>query len=423
METISLIEHDVVPIVTSREKGQKAFSSKMAFSLKHLEPRLPPKAVSWGHQSIKFAHFCGVISLGQVTIEILPKIYGKEQSPGICRHALIQMLVKAGQLPRFKSGNAGISLQRHTLLDVFILHFCDQLHAELMKGMIHRYVEKTENLNVIRGRLKTELQFKHNLGHQERLYCQYDELNNNNIYNQIIKFTVTSMQTMTTGFMACRKLNELSMRFEKIKDMRIDVRVFDCLEFDRSIRRYKNIFRQCKWFIQGLHPDVIAGNNTCLSILFDMNRLFEAHVARQMQKFAWQAGIQMREQGPQKHLLHRKDTDENLFVMKPDMVFLNQDNIPIGIADAKWKLLDEKEKKMGISQNDLYQMNAYATRYNVKNLALVYPSQKKLIKHVKFYLKGTEISILIIPVDITTTDLSTDLINLFRPLHQDKLIS
>jgi len=44
----------------------------------------------------------------------------------------------------------------HSLLDVFILHFCDQLHNELMQGMIKRYVEKTQNLNVIRSRLKTE---------------------------------------------------------------------------------------------------------------------------------------------------------------------------------------------------------------------------------------------------------------------------
>lgn len=401
VETLTLIEYETVPIVQSRTTGQKAFSHKMAAALRHLEKRLPAKAVTWGHQSVKFAHFCGVIALGPVSIEILPKIYGKEQIPGICRQALVRMLVQARKLPRLKSGTASIALQRHTLLDVFILHFCDQLNNELMQGMIKRYVEKTQNLNVIRGRLKTELQFKYNLAHKERLFCQYDELNTDNIYNRIIKFTLRSMQALTTGYAASKKLNELLMRFNHIKDIPVDVRMFDALAFDRSIRRYEKILRQCRWVIEGLHPDVVSGSNSCLSILFDMNRLFEAYVAVQMRKIARSAGIKMREQGPQRHMVYRKDTDENLFVMKPDMVFLNKKNIPIAIADAKWKLLDETEKKMGVSQGDLYQMSAYAARYGVNRLALVYPLQSRLTRPVKFHLQGTASTITIFPIDIT----------------------
>ena len=401
METLTLIEYETVPVVHSRTSGQKAFSHKMAAALRHLETRLPAKAITWGHQSVTFAHFCGVIALGSVSIEILPKIYGREQTPGICRQALVRMLIQARKLPRLKSGTASIALQRHTLLDVFILHFCDQLHNELMQGMIKRYVEKTQNLNVIRGRLKTELQFKYNQAHKERLFCQYDELNTDNIYNRIIKYTLKSMQSLTTGHAASRKLNELLMRFDHIKDIRVNIRMFDVLAFDRSIRRYKNIFRQCRWIIEGLHPDVVAGSSSCLSILFDMNRLFEAYVAVQMRKIAWSTGRQMREQGPQRHMVYRKDRDENLFVMKPDMVFLNEKDVPIAIADAKWKLLDEKEKKMGISQGDLYQMSAYATRYGVASLALVYPLQSRLTRSVKLQLQGKETTITIFPMEIT----------------------
>ena len=49
------------------------------------------------------------------------------------------------------------------------------------------------------------------------------------------------------------------------------------------------------------------------------------------------------------------------------------------IADTKYKIVytDEKDPKKGISQNDLYQMLAYAVRFMVDDLILFYPSTVK----------------------------------------------
>ena len=401
METLSLIEHSLVPIVDTRSKGEMAILNEHAALLGKLEKRLPARTFSWGHRSIKFACFCGVISLGSLTLEILPKIYGKEKEVGASRQALVRMLIQARRLPRLKGGSAAIGLQKHTLLDVFILHFCDQLHAELMQGMIRLYAEKKENLNVLRGRLKTELQFKYNLAHRERLYCQHDELSSDNRHNQILKAVLKLMQKVTTGVAAHKKLTELLMRFADISDVGVEIQLFNNLQFDRSTSRYREILNQCRWFVQGLHPDVVAGQNSCLSVLFNMNRLFEAYVAKKMRQIAWKAGTQMREQAPQKYMASRSDREKQLFLMKPDMVFLEPGNVPIAIADAKWKLLDENDKKLGISQGDLYQMNAYATRYKVDRLALVYPCQRRLTKPVKLHLQGTTTTLSIIPIDVT----------------------
>jgi 5-methylcytosine-specific restriction enzyme subunit McrC len=49
------------------------------------------------------------------------------------------------------------------------------------------------------------------------------------------------------------------------------------------------------------------------------------------------------------------------------------------IADAKYKIVysDEKDPKKGISQNDLYQMLAYAVRFEVDEIILFYPNTLK----------------------------------------------
>lgn len=409
MESLTLIEHESLPIVLKRSRGQRALTLEHASALQKMEILLPPKTFTWGHNLIKFASYCEVITLGNLTLEVLPKIYGHETEPGACRKALIKMLVIARKLKAQKGGTANIALQKYSLLDVFILHFCDQLHAELMQGMIRNYIERKENIAVLRGRLLVEQQFKHNLVHKERLFCQYDELCADNPHNQVIKYVLRLLLKISTGIAARKRLSELLMRFDAIRDVEVDLLMIDGLTFNRSSCRYEPIFNQCRWFIQGLHPDVLAGHDSCITLLFDMNRLFESYVANLFRKLAWIKEMRLREQGPQKYMVWRNDLNKQLFLMKPDMVFLDSEANILAIADAKWKMLDDREKKLGISQSDLYQMSGYAARYRINRLALVYPKQKWLQHSCDLQLQGTTAKLRVIPIDINSSYTHVDL--------------
>lgn len=400
MEVLTFTEHETVPIVPSRQPGQKALSKKHAEALSKLERSLPAKTWSWGHQTIKLGHYCGVISLGNLSIEILPKIYGIETDPGSSRHALVRMLTKARRLRLQRAGSARIALQKHSLLDVFVLSFCEQLHAQMMQGMIRKYIERSENLMVLRGRLRVEQQFRHNLAHRERLFCQYDELSEDNLHNQVIKYVLRLLSKAALGVAARKQVNELQMHFDPISDIAVDMTTLEQLAFDRSTARYEPVFEQCRWFLAGFHPDVLTGNASCISLLFDMNKLFESFVASELRKSAWGRGLRLREQGPQKYMARRQDTDGQVFLMKPDISLLDDQNKVVMIADAKWKVLDESEKKLGVSQADLYQMESYATRYQVKELALIYPMQQKLTKSVQLYLQGSGAMLTLVPYDV-----------------------
>lgn len=311
------------------------------------------------------------------------------------------MLIRARRLKLQRGGSAGIALQKCALLDVFILHFCDLLHEEIKQGMIRLYIERNENLPVLRGRLLTEQQLKRNIVNKERLYCRYDELNTDNVYNRIIKYVLKMMLKMPIGMEAKKQVTELVMRFDDISDVKVDLPLINSLKFDRTLCRYEPVLNQCRWFVQGVYPDVSVGQNPCMALLFDMNRLFELYVADMFRKASRTEGKKMLAQKPQKYMVRRKDQEKELFLMKPDMVFLDKNNVFIAIADAKWKILDESEKKLGISQADLYQMAGYATRYKVNRLALVYPRQQSLQYPIDLQIQGSEASIKIIPVDVT----------------------
>lgn len=409
METLTLIEHESLPIRDNRARGDRWLGTEQVTMLEKLEKRFSARPFSWGARSVKFAQYCGIISLGNLTLEILPKIYGKEKDPGACRQALIRMLHKARILNTLKGGTAEVALQRHCLLEVFILHFCDMLYAELTQGMIRQYVTRDENLPVLRGRLRIEKQFKKNLAHRERLHCRYDELSADNDHNRAIKYVLRLLLKLSSGVTVRKQLSELLMRFDEITNVMVNVVDLDRLRFDRVTTRYEPIINQCRWFLQGFHPAVTAGDNACLTLLFDMNRLFESYVAATLRKIAGQRGLKMREQGPRKCMVEREEPAQQLFVMKPDMVFIDEKGSYVAIADAKWKILDESEKKMGISQGDLYQIASYATRYEIDKLALIYPMHEGLTEPVKFNLLNTSATVRVVPLDVNNKAPADDL--------------
>lgn len=45
-------------------------------------------------------------------------------------------------------------------------------------------------------------------------------------------------------------------------------------------------------------------------------------------------------------------------------------------------LNDNDRKKYGISQTDMYQMYAYAKKYNASKVIVIYPLSAQIIKHV-----------------------------------------
>lgn len=414
LELISCIEHESLPIVEKRLSGQRALGKEHARLLNSLLPALPAKVVKWGHKSVKWSQYCGVIQLDDLTIEVLPKIYGGDSDPGSSREVLIRMLKKAGFLKSHKSGFASMHLQNQVLLDIFILHFCKELQDQLVQGMVRSYVTTEENLPVLRGRLLINEQVKHNLAHRERLYCRYDILSENILLNQIIKFTLKLLLPQARSRRAQKAVIEAYMSFDNIDDYHIKLNDFDKLQLDRTSGRYEPIIEQCKYFIQNLSPDVVSGQAKTISLLFDMNLLFEKWVAAQVRPIAWNAGFKIREQSPQRYLARRLDIDKPVFQMKPDISFIDSDGEVIMIADAKWKILDDTENKLGVSQADMYQLLSYANRYEVKKLLLIYPKQEGLTKEYSFELgEGYKCMVTVVPVDISDGNVE---ISEFSPL-------
>lgn len=392
-EILSVIEHSSLPIIAERTNAQRALGVHHARLLEKLAPNLPAGTFRWGHQSVRFAQFCGVIQLDDLTLEILPKIHGKEEKPESCRTVLVQMLQTARIIHTHKGARAGINTQQHSLLDIFIQHFCHDLHTQILQGKLRNYIEEEENLSVMRGRLVISQHVRHNLVHKERLYCRFDEFSEDMLLNQIVRFTLRLLLPWTRSGKSKKQLSELLMHFDGISDAPITLQSFNLLKTDRITQRFQSVLEQCRLFIAAIKPDVLAGSTPLFSLLFDMNRLFEAWVAEKLKPWAHHQGWHLRTQGPRKYLAVR-DNDSPKFQLRPDIALVDDNGTPQLIADTKWKLLNEADRKLGVSNSDMYQLYAYAGRYKVPRLQLIYPKQAGLFSHYNFTLQAINSPIL-----------------------------
>ncbi|ECL9172485.1 restriction endonuclease, partial [Campylobacter jejuni] len=141
-------------------------------------------------------------------------------------------------------------------------------------------------------------------------------------------------------------------------------------KISRHFDYYENLLLWCKIFLknEGFMP--YHGKNEAFALLFPMEKIFEDYVAYMLKKVNPAQDIKVQNNG--KYLISKND--ENCFMLKPDLYIENK-----MILDTKWKIPNdsEDEKKQGIEQSDLYQMFAYACKFKIYDIKLVYPLCEK----------------------------------------------
>jgi 5-methylcytosine-specific restriction enzyme subunit McrC len=85
-------------------------------------------------------------------------------------------------------------------------------------------------------------------------------------------------------------------------------------------------------------PGETTGRTESLSLLFDMNRLFEGFAAAILRRLWIGSGCQVVTQGPQRYFARAGDGEA--FRMRPDVTVSTADGTTVLIGDAKWKAVE-----------------------------------------------------------------------------------
>lgn len=320
-----------------------------------------------GHKKIRFKNYVGVIQVGSLVIEILPKA-DKSSSPDKEKWqlALIQMLRRSGVLKLESLTRATLQLRSASLLDLYIESFLFEVRRLTHEGLIRLYRRRQGNLSCLKGKLLFSKHISQNYVHRERFYVDHTVFDTNNLFNGIIRAALSNVAIFSPNTHLSAESKLLLFDFEDVQNVRVSENTFRRIRYNRNTERYRYAIQLAKLILLEYLPDIKGGREHVLAILFDMNTLFEKFIfaelkraESQFQKLGLSVSAQLSRPfwGTKKLrpdiLIELKSVDKNLKL----------------ILDTKWKVLT---KPIPLD-DDLRQMFAYNLYFGSNEAVLVYP--------------------------------------------------
>jgi 5-methylcytosine-specific restriction enzyme subunit McrC len=384
LRTVTVLEHEVIPVFEGGHMPDVSAEIAPWLSEPEAQALLRLNDLRRGFcqrlsGGIKLAQHCGIVRLPTCVVEVLPKVGMADARTTDelerSRGALLAMLHSARQVAITKVGTAPQQAVRAPLLDIFIEAFLHCALDQARRGLISRYVAHADDLPVIKGRFQAHGHVRRNLARPHLLHCEYDEFTADNAYNRAVRATLDACRTWVINGNTQRLWFETHARYASISSVRMSAKDVASLPRDRTTQRYVPLLTWCEWILAMASPAMSAGATQAPGLLFDMNKLFEAHVAKREEDAAGTDRI-VHKQGPPLHLAARGAT--GVFLLKPDITVwkVDQNGAASGIdrvVDAKWKRLKPALPDYGVDEADVYQLLAYAMRYGCSALELVYP--------------------------------------------------
>ena len=315
------------------------------------------------HQGIRFGSYVGVIQIGGLTIEILPKADNNENADkNLWQNILLNMLKVCKHIQVESISETQLKKRYHSILDVYFELYLNEVERLVKKGMIKKYRKNQSNQNALKGKLLFAQNIQQNLVHKERFYCEHQVYDKNHLLHQILYKGLLVLKTFVNDSLK-DKLNRLLFEFQDIANINIQKKHFDKVIIDRKNHDYQKAIDIAKIIILNYSPSLNYGNENLLTLLFDMNALWEEYIFRILQKHKTDE-MEVSFQNSDKFWENKR--------IRPDIVLKTKNET--FVIDTKWKIIEANNP----SDDDLKQMFVYNLHWKAEKTLLLYPKTNQM---------------------------------------------
>ena len=195
-----------------------------------------------------------------------------------------------------------------------------------------------------------------NLVHKEKFYCEHQVYDKNHLIHQILLKGLLVLSDLVSA-----KLNDKVKRllyiFGEYSTLEVNAKTFEKLKLDRKSNPYQRSLDIAKMLILNYSPNLNSGNQQMLTLLFDMNKLWEEYIFRILYKNYTELDI-----APQNSQLFWENKK-----IRPDIVITKGKEK--FVIDTKWKIINNDSP----SDDDLKQMFTYNLHWDSTKTMLLYP--------------------------------------------------
>ena len=311
------------------------------------------------HKGVLFNSYVGVIQIGGLTIEILPKADNSNNpDKGTWQKVLLNMLKVCKHIQVDNVSETNLNKKYNSILEVYFEMYLNELESLIKKGLIKKYRRIQSNQNALKGKLVFSQNIQKNLIHKERFYCEHQLYDKDHLIHQILFRGLLILKDLVNNNLK-DKLNRILFEFQDYQQVMINKNHFEKFVNDRKTQPYFKAIDIAKMIILNYSPNLNTRNDNMLTLLFDMNKLWEEYIYRILQKHK-PNGYQVSFQNSDKFWEHK--------TIRPDIVITN-DKDENFVIDTKWKIINANNP----SDDDLKQMFTYNLHWEANKSMLLYP--------------------------------------------------
>lgn len=354
---------------------------------------------------IRVENQVGVLETPSATvIEILPKTFDDDDDPIRARRLLCRLAMESVRTNPLQIDEASLALAHLPFQEWVGKRFIDEVMRLLHRGLRAGYNEIESQERFLQGRMLLSKQLKQGPAKAHLFEIAYEIFSLNRPENRLIKTALLSVARKTQWAETKRLANLAQEILDEIPFSTNIHADFARWQNTRLTADYQDVRPWCALILNEQMPFATFGQWRGMSILFQMEKLFEEAVGRRL-KYAMQPGIRVEEQHQGQYLCQQNG--KPLFGLRPD--FMIRGRTQNWIADAKWKKISDFisngsrfNSPYGLSQNDFYQLFAYGQKYlNGQGLMfLIYPKTKSFTKPLPIFEFNERLKLAVIPVDL-----------------------
>ena len=303
--------------------------------------------------------------------------------------------------------------------DLFAAILSKGIGRQLKQGLYREYLNRKEDITVVRGKIDIPGTIKNQLARKRVVTCEYDELSENNLMNQIIKTTVMLL-------IGCKRvkqeykddLKKEMLFFSSIDTLDPSAIRWSSIRFQRNNSTYRMLIGLCQLIIEGMLLTTNSGEYRLRSFINErqMERLYEKFILEYYAKECQQ----VKAVASQIPWALDDGMSKMLPVMQSDITLSKGSNVLI--IDAKFYAHTTQERfdLHTIHSNNLYQIFTYIKNrdkefgdkpHNVSGMLLYAATDEAIQPDSVYRMSGNKIS-------VKTLDLNREFGEITRQLKE-----
>lgn len=272
---------------------------------------------------------------------------------------------------------------------------------QIKQGLYREYITRNESLTAMKGKLDINGTIRNKIQHKHLLACEFDELSENNIFNQILKTTAYVLITSgDTSPEQKKSLRKVMVYFDNVDIIDPHSIKWNLLKIRKNNQSYQMLINICYFVLTSLLQTTEEGK-------YKMMQFSDEHMNMLYQRFVFeyfkQHHKQLKVEAPTIDWKLDGEYEDSIIRFLPhmhtDIVLSNKEKTLV--IDTKYyeHILQSYHEKNTVISNNLYQIFAYVKNMdkdntgNVSGMLLYAKTQEELPDQLDYMMSGNKISV------------------------------